>query len=53
MGKFISFVLINLLFLAGCAGANSMNTSASWEDQPNRPNVLYQGTGVPDPDSEL
>ena len=50
----ICLIFIGLLGLVGCVGANKMNTQTSGDDmQNNRPNVLYEGTGVADPNSEL
>lgn len=54
MRKIIFLILIGLLGLVGCVGVNGRNTQTSGDGmQNNRPNVLYEGTGFADPNSEL
>lgn len=53
MKNLIYMILLGLLVLAGCAGLTEMDTSSNEEYRQNRPNVLYQGTGIADPNSEL
>ena len=51
MGRLICGVLICLV---GCAGVNGGNQQTGGDDMLNRPpNVLFEGTGEKDPNSEL
>jgi hypothetical protein len=54
MKRLLCMVLIGLVSLFGCAGVNGRNKQTGGDDMLNRPpNVLYQGTGFKDPNSEL
>lgn len=53
MGRLIYLLLIGLVALTGCAGVNSGNQQTGGDMSNNRPNVLYEGTGIADPNSEL
>ena len=54
MKRLLCMVLIGLVGLIGCAGVNGGNQQTGGDSMLNRPpNVLYQGTGFRDPNSEL
>jgi hypothetical protein len=53
MRMHIYLILIAFLCLTGCPGVNGMNTQGSGEYRQGAPNVLYEGTGIADPNSEL
>ena len=54
MGRLICVALICLIGFTGCVGVNGGNQQTGGDDGLNRPpNVLYEGTGMVDPNSEL
>jgi hypothetical protein len=51
---FYLILIAFLLCLTGCPGVNGVNTQEeSGEYRQGRPSVLYEGTGITDPNSEL
>jgi hypothetical protein len=53
MRKYIYLILIGFLCLTGCPGVNGVDKRASGESRLERTNVLYEGTGLTAPHSEL
>ena len=52
MRIYIYLMLVAFLCLTGCPGVNGINTQGSGEYRAERPSVLYEGTGIENPNSE-
>lgn len=53
MKKLMYLILLIFSVVAGCAKLTDMNASSSGGYRQNGPSVLYEGTGITDPNSEL